>query len=194
MDWGGTIDTVPNGWFLCNGLLVSRTGQAALFAAIGTTWGAGDGISTFALPDLVGKFRKGAAAVPGVTGGNSSITLGTNQLPSHSHGITDPGHDHTITDPGHVHSVTDPEHAHVQQVIADPLDGVVGSRGSSTPNGTSIGTTDTSATGITVDSVVTGITGADSNITGIADTDLTGNGDPVDIEPLNATILPIIKA
>lgn len=48
--------TVPSGWLICNGANVSRTDYAALFAAIGTTYGAGDGSSTFNLPNLNGRF------------------------------------------------------------------------------------------------------------------------------------------
>ena len=42
----------PSGWLLCNGAAVSRTTYAALFAAIGTTWGVGNGSSTFNVPNL----------------------------------------------------------------------------------------------------------------------------------------------
>lgn len=48
--------TVPSGWLICNGANVSRKDYAALFAAIGTTYGAGDGSSTFNLPNLNGRF------------------------------------------------------------------------------------------------------------------------------------------
>lgn len=48
--------TVPSGWLICNGARVSRTDYAALFAAIGTTYGAGDGSTTFGLPNLDGRF------------------------------------------------------------------------------------------------------------------------------------------
>ena len=48
--------TVPKGWLVCNGAKVSRTTYAALFAAIGTTFGAGDGSTTFTLPNLDGRF------------------------------------------------------------------------------------------------------------------------------------------
>lgn len=51
--------TVPSGWLECNGAAVSRTTYAALFAIIGTTWGAGDGSTTFTLPDLRGEFVRG---------------------------------------------------------------------------------------------------------------------------------------
>jgi putative tail fiber protein len=49
----------PAGWLKANGAAVSRTAYAALFAAIGTTYGAGDGRSTFNLPDLRGEFIRG---------------------------------------------------------------------------------------------------------------------------------------
>jgi phage-related tail fiber protein len=51
--------TAPSGWLKANGAAVSRTTYAALFAAIGTTFGAGDGSSTFNLPDLRGEFLRG---------------------------------------------------------------------------------------------------------------------------------------
>lgn len=49
----------PNGWLPCNGDAVSRVDHSALFAAIGTTFGAGDGSTTFNLPDLRGEFIRG---------------------------------------------------------------------------------------------------------------------------------------
>ena len=53
--------TSPAGWLLCDGSAVSRTDYAALFAVIGTTYGAGDGTDTFNLPNLVDKFIQGNA-------------------------------------------------------------------------------------------------------------------------------------
>ena len=61
--YGGT--TTPTGWLICNGSTVSRTGNAALFAAIGTNYGNGDGSTTFHLPDFRGRFLRG---VDGGTG------------------------------------------------------------------------------------------------------------------------------
>ena len=54
--------TVPSGWLICNGANVSRTDYAALFAAIGTTYGAGDGSTTFGLPNLNGRFLEGTTS------------------------------------------------------------------------------------------------------------------------------------
>ena len=50
--------TAPDGWLKCNGAAVSRTTYAALFASIGTTWGAGNGSTTFNLPELRGEFPR----------------------------------------------------------------------------------------------------------------------------------------
>ena len=68
--------TVPTGWLKCNGALLSRTTYAALFAVIGTTYGAGDGSTTFALPDLRGEFVRGVDDGRGVDAGR---TLGSAQ-------------------------------------------------------------------------------------------------------------------
>lgn len=57
--------TVPAGWLLCDGSEVSRTEYAALFAAIGTTWGEGDGSTTFNLPDLIDRVAWGATTAGG---------------------------------------------------------------------------------------------------------------------------------
>lgn len=89
--------TAPAGYLLCYGQNVSRTTYAALFDAIGTTWGAGDGSTTFTLPDLrgravFGKDNMGGSAASRVTSGTSGITGttlgasgGDERLHSHSH-------------------------------------------------------------------------------------------------------------
>jgi len=64
------MSSVPTGWLACDGSAVSRTTYADLFTAIGTTWGAGDGSSTFALPDLEGAFLRG-------TGGHGTHQMAT---------------------------------------------------------------------------------------------------------------------
>lgn len=56
------MSTPPTGWLLCNGATVGRTTYSALFAAIGTTYGAGDGSTTFALPNLIGRVMWGGTS------------------------------------------------------------------------------------------------------------------------------------
>tara|TARA_R100000808_G_scaffold18096_1_gene39755 strand:+ start:274 stop:1119 length:846 start_codon:yes stop_codon:yes gene_type:complete len=55
-------NSVPSGWLACDGSTVSRSTYSVLFGVIGTTWGAGDGSSTFALPDLEGSFLRGTGS------------------------------------------------------------------------------------------------------------------------------------
>jgi microcystin-dependent protein len=80
-----------NGWAFCNGQLMSISQNAALFSLLGTTYG-GDGIQTFALPNLQGRVPihqgNGAGLSPyviGSTGGNESVTLLSTQIPAHNH-------------------------------------------------------------------------------------------------------------
>lgn len=88
------------GALLCDGTAYSRTTYAALFAAIGTTYGAGDGSTTFNVPDLRGRVIVAAGAGAGLTTRSRGQTFGTENetapLPVHNHpiSISDPGHSH----------------------------------------------------------------------------------------------------
>lgn len=108
----------PNGWLICDGSQVLRSLYPELFSVIGTTYGSGDGFSTFTLPDLRGRTIAGRDGVNnmnngptnrltsthfgasgtalGNSGGSESHTLTTAQLASHGHGVNDPGHSHSI--------------------------------------------------------------------------------------------------
>jgi microcystin-dependent protein len=79
----------PVGWLACDGSLLSIAQFDALFALIGTTYG-GDGQTTFALPDLRGRWpmHVGTNFQLGQVGGEEQITLTTNQIPVHSHTLT----------------------------------------------------------------------------------------------------------
>lgn len=90
--------TAPTGWLLCNGAAVSRTTYAALFAVIGTTFGAGDTTTTFNLPDYRNRMPIGVnsiAASIGATGGSKDAIV-----VSHSHTASS-----SVSDPGHFHPV-----------------------------------------------------------------------------------------
>lgn len=73
--YGGS--TAPYGWLICDGRAVSRTTYSELFAVIGTTYGSGDGTSTFNLPDLKGRVIVGESTsyTLGSTGGAATVTL-----------------------------------------------------------------------------------------------------------------------
>ena len=94
--------SVPSGFLECDGSAVSRTTYAALFAIVGTTYGVGDGSSTFNVPNLadnvaVGKSNNKALASTGgadtvtstgnLSGGTANATLSINQAGSHNHNI-----------------------------------------------------------------------------------------------------------
>lgn len=89
LKWSAS-SVVKMGWLYCNGQAVSRTTYAALFTEIGTTYGAGDGSTTFGIPDLRGYFMMGVSATyaAGTTGGAATVTLTQPQMPSHHHAVT----------------------------------------------------------------------------------------------------------
>ncbi len=77
--------TAPAGWLKANGATVSRTAYAALFAAIGTTYGVGDGATTFGVPDLRGEFLRGLDDGRGVDSARAIGSAQAGQMPSHTH-------------------------------------------------------------------------------------------------------------
>ena len=116
---GATINGVV-GWLLADGSAVSRTTYATLFAIVGTTYGAGDGSTTFNLPDLRGRMPMGAGTGTGLNASGTGAPSGTAQTArargdwggeethlltgaesgtsAHNHGITDPGHNHFLNE------------------------------------------------------------------------------------------------
>ena len=90
-----------NGWLKCDGRSLSRTLYAELFAVIGTSFG-NDDAETFKLPDCRGRVLGSIGTGTGLTArslgdkvGAETHTLTVGEMPSHSHGITDPGHTHS---------------------------------------------------------------------------------------------------
>lgn len=77
----------PAGFLLCDGTAYSRTAYSELFAAIGITYGAGDGSTTFNVPNYAGRVLVGSGGgyTLGATGGEATHTLTIDEMPSHSH-------------------------------------------------------------------------------------------------------------
>lgn len=86
------MSTAPTGWLKANGAAVSRTTYAALFSAIGTTFGVGDGSTTFNLPDLRGEFIRGWDDGRGVDSGRVFGSAQAHAYQSHTHTITRGAH------------------------------------------------------------------------------------------------------
>jgi microcystin-dependent protein len=100
-------DVAPSAaWLLCDGAAYSRTAYPNLFAAIGTSYGAGDGATTFNVPDLNSRFPFGASA--GTTGGSNDAVVVSHEHEMGSHTHTSAAHTHTTGT--HKHGVDDHEH------------------------------------------------------------------------------------
>mgnify|MGYP001249956246 CR=1 FL=1 len=133
VDYAGI--TAPTNWLFCYGQAISRTTYAALFAVIGTAWGAGNGTTTFNLPDCrgraaIGKDDMGGTAANRITtagagfdgstiaaaGGTQTHTLTTAQIPVHNHTASSASagsHSHTGT------AASAGNHAHTGTTVAD---------------------------------------------------------------------------
>lgn len=126
MAYTGT--SAPAGWAFCDGSAISRTTYSDLFTTIGTTYGVGNGSTTFNVPDLRGRTifgtdnMGGSAAsrltttggisannTVGATGGSQTITITTSNLPSHSHTFT--GSSVTSSSNTHSHTYNDAYYA-----------------------------------------------------------------------------------
>ena len=101
-------NSLPVGWLKCDGSAISRTDYSSLFSIIGTTFGAGDGSTTFNLPNITDKNILGNGTI-NETGGNNSVTLTVKNLPSHNHTFTGKSHTHTI--PAHSHGLNNHTHS-----------------------------------------------------------------------------------
>ena len=92
MPWAGT-GSIPSGWLECTGQAVSRTTYADLFTAIGTQYGAGDGSTTFNIPNLKGSVPVGYDSgdtsfdALGETCGAKTHTLTSGEMPTHHHNV-----------------------------------------------------------------------------------------------------------
>lgn len=111
-------NAAPAGWLKANGAAISRTTYAALFAAIGTTFGAGDGSTTFNLPDLRGEFLRGWDDGRGVDAGRAFGTRQADELKAHKHTLTNEYG--TVVSRFVAHTDENPEGVDAQNVINAP--------------------------------------------------------------------------
>lgn len=205
-DYAGSTLTNSR-WMFCRGQAISRTDYATLFSVIGTTYGAGDGSTTFNLPDLRERFSlglnsSGTFQTLGATGGSVNHT---HIVYGHKHGVgslnisgASGSHTHTVTDNGHIH--TSPNHRHAinfsdYQVQENKLQGVRetditqdGSYSSNSPShtvGTAV-TINASTTGISINtsththpaSSFSGMVGKTTGLIGDDDQTTSSNNPP----------------
>lgn len=111
--------TIPSGWLECNGATVSRTTYATLFAAIGTAYGAGDGATTFQLPDLRGEFIRGADRGRGVDTGRAVASFQADEIKSHTH----------------ITPIYDPDEGEISQVGGGRAEGAVNNKATQATGG-----------------------------------------------------------
>jgi microcystin-dependent protein len=130
--------SAPTGYLLCAGAAVSRTTYAALFAIIGTTFGVGDGSTTFNVPNYSNRMPYGTTI--GATGGSADAVV-----VSHTHTAT-------VTDPGHLHGGV--------FIVSGSTVGDNRTTNASSYNGF----TATATTGITVANSTTGVSGTNANL------------------------------
>jgi microcystin-dependent protein len=139
--------TAPTGYLLCAGAAVSRTTYATLFAVISTTFGVGDGTTTFNLPNYTNRMPYGTTL--GATGGSADAVV-----VSHTHTATSTS---TVTDPGHQHG-------------AGSFIGLNSPGGNGFPSGSNgaLSATPSATTGITVatstTNTATGVSGTNANL------------------------------
>jgi microcystin-dependent protein len=134
----GTV-SAPTGWLLCDGSAVSRSTYSALFAVVSTTFGTGDGTTTFNLPNYTNRMPYGTTI--GSTGGSADAIV-----VSHTHTAT-------VTDPGHHHLGS----------VYNYYNGSTGGGGYVSGVNQSAVTTD-STTGITVTNASAGVSGTNANL------------------------------
>lgn len=160
--------TAPMGWLPMKGLLLSRTTYPGLWAHVQTVgavseavwtagqqgwFSAGDGSTTFRIPDLRAMVLRGLDDGLGIDLARVIGSYQASQSLAHTHGVTDPTHLHAVNDPQHTHAVNDPGHLHT---VGGSASGGGGMGGGDLNN---VGTSDTDSrtTGISLSAASTGI-------------------------------------
>lgn len=180
--------SAPTGWLKANGAAVSRTTYADLFAAIGTLYGAGNGTTTFNVPDLRGLFVRGLDDGKGIDPSRAQGSVQSSQNLSHNHGGATGGHSVNHSHYGTTYGAN-ANHIHYTPVVSSP--GVGGAKG--------ISSTAFITNGIAVNSAPTGVISSDHQhefSTGGASADHNHSipdAGGTESRPTNMALIPIIK-
>ena len=178
--YNGTIaKNTIEGFLICDGSAYSRTTYASLFSAIGTNYGAGDGSTTFNVPNLQNFFILGSTGYTSSainnTGGNASYILKSSDFPGHSHsGAMDAGgasHTHNFTRGKHS---TDQARGGSRNQLIGPGSPINGTNGKGTWNGSTS-------------------TDNPRHSHGLGTSNVEGGGNPVIFEPLHTHLVLLIR-
>lgn len=189
--YSGNLTTLPNKthhWLLCDGSAVSRSTYKDLFDVIGITYGAGNGLLTFNLPDFRGRFPMGSNGGVLTTGGAASHTLTVPEIPAHLHGsgtlqtLTAGAHSHGYSDPGHNHGGSTGSSSYSSGSL-----GMSSGGGAGDDNGAHSHAIPTGVTGISISSA------GDHTHTVQGSTDSVGGNQPFDMIPPYQSIHYIIR-
>lgn len=165
-------NTAPTGWLLCDGSAVSRSTYAALFAVLSTEFGAGNGSTTFNVPDLRGRAAVGLDNLGGTAASRiTSAIAGLDGTDLGAAGGDQRLHGHTHTGPSHTHTITDPTHAHTN-LVGGSGSGLTSAVGFGDGANTATVGTNFSSTGITA-----------TNAGGTGNTGSTGGGSTQNVQP-----------
>jgi len=169
------VASVPSGYLECNGQSVSRTTFAALFAIIGTQYGASNS-STFKVPDLRGEFIRGFDNGRGVDSGRSVASSQNHQHPQHDHAVSASSNSN-VSDPGHFHNLL------YDNGSFGGSSGAVTPRGGNTPSNPGINNRISSkTTGVSV-----------STSTSISQSQRGGTSNSSETRPRNIAMMYVIK-
>lgn len=198
-----TTNSPGPAWVLIQGQELLKADYPELCEELGATFGETE--TTFSLPNLDDTYLTGVGDTDATQMvGENGVTLTVENMPRHTHDITDEGHTHeftgeehthTVTDDGHGHDITDDGHAHSSLVPE------AGASTSGPDSGSTTGDTGNATTGVTVDTATTGISidpastdgTVESATTGISLSD-TGEGREFSVRPKSVAVYYFIKA
>ena len=131
----GGFNFAPQGWAFCDGSLLAISEYDVLFDLLGTTYG-GDGQTTFALPNLLGRvpIHQGLGYLPGQSGGTETVALTTAQMASHTHAISVENGAGTLASPNGNYFAETPSAVFATPGTTEAMGSVVSTMGGSLPH------------------------------------------------------------
>jgi microcystin-dependent protein len=202
--WAGST-SAPSGYLKCNGAAVSRTTYADLFSAIGTTWGSGDGSTTFNVPDLRGEFVRGYDDGRGVDSGRAFASSQGQSLATHNHSASsgNDSHDHGgatgTQSANHTHSgTTSSNGAHTHGTNLNQPDAYDNGDGYTNSGSNTLGEMTTDSAGAHTHTFTTGNNSVNHTHSISGDTHnhtitVSNAGDGTENRPRNVAVLACIK-